>query len=276
LKIELANEKLNGLRASVDEFLKSEPFTLQLQRHDDSSITRAIQVVRIKKEIPVGWSLIVGEIVHNLRSALDHLVYQLVIHETGSPPPSTYKKGQFPIFKTAEGFKSRGAPVMLKGVGVKAVELIKSVQPFETEEGTKSPLWLLSELSNWDKHRSIPLTGASINNISVGATAVPGFRGFGFVPNGPFEDDTALAWVRFDPSSEPLLERVKKVQAEWSFTLYIGFGKPEAVRGNIATSCLAEMLKRVLDIADRVYKEIFGGRQSSHEPQPSPGGKPNT
>ena len=53
------------------------------------------------------WGVLIGEILHNLRSALDHLIWQLVILETGAPPTTT--KTAFPIFETAAGYKSREA-----------------------------------------------------------------------------------------------------------------------------------------------------------------------
>ena len=36
-------------------------------------------------EAPVGWSILIGEILYNLRSTLDHLVWQLVLNNEQSP-----------------------------------------------------------------------------------------------------------------------------------------------------------------------------------------------
>jgi hypothetical protein len=55
------------------------------------------------------WGVQVGEIVHNLRSALDHSIWELVILTTGRPP-ALPTKNQFPIFKSKDGFLARGVP----------------------------------------------------------------------------------------------------------------------------------------------------------------------
>ena len=60
--------------------------------------------------IPPGFPLIAGEAAHQLRSALDHLVWQLVIANTGATPTGT--KSGFPIFKNEKGYDKR-APSMI-------------------------------------------------------------------------------------------------------------------------------------------------------------------
>jgi hypothetical protein len=69
--------------------------------------------VEVRKPCPGTWSIIIGEMVHNLRSALDHLVWQLVILETSEQPVGD--RTQFPIFESEEKVDHH-APVMLKGL----------------------------------------------------------------------------------------------------------------------------------------------------------------
>ena len=138
------------------------------------------------------WSAMTREIIHNLRCALDYLVFQLVILKTGAQP--TTNKTQFPIFKSQSGFDSRGISQMLRGVGANAVALIQSLQPFATGEDVRSPLWHLSEFSNWDKHRSIHLTSASmckVNTSTVMNSAQSQIDAIAVEP-GPIEDNAQL------------------------------------------------------------------------------------
>ena len=90
----------------------------------------------------------IGEIVHNLRSSLDHVVYHLVVQNTRRAP--TTRKNQFPIFQYGAGFNDRGVRNMLHDVAGQAIELVKSEQPFAKQ----SPLWHLKESSDIDKHRN--------------------------------------------------------------------------------------------------------------------------
>src|ERR1051325_6580519 len=104
LKIQRAGEQFKDLRAAIKAFLKGKPYDIERQVDLDAKMIR--YVVRIRKSVPPMWSAIVGEVIHDFRSALDYLVWQLVIHETGAPPTSN--KTQYPIFETEAGFNSRG------------------------------------------------------------------------------------------------------------------------------------------------------------------------
>ena len=171
------------------------------------------------------WSAMIGEIIHNFRSALNHLVFQLVILQTGTASDSS--RLQFPIFEIKPDFvrgcfDKSGNPTTLDGLGVDAIALIKSLQPFATGEGKMSPLWHLHKLSNWDKHRSIYTAGASTKNPSVSSPLKIG-QGLLIFPDGPFEDNTELFGVEVPPGPEPFIERATQVNMEGSAMFYIAF-----------------------------------------------------
>jgi hypothetical protein len=166
LKVKRSYQQIDILKNEISTFMDREPYKPAFKMNRIRGATEApcvldftIRLV-VEEPCPPMFGILVGEIVHNLRSALDHIVYQLVIHATNAPPP-VVSKTQFPIFLDAAGFKHRG-PLLLKGVGTKAAALIKAMQPFATGEGVKSPLWHLSQLSNIDKHRTIHLTGGTL------------------------------------------------------------------------------------------------------------------
>src|SRR5258707_1742458 len=43
------------------------------------------------------WSLVFGDCIHNLRCALDHLVYAIAAHESKKSPPPRWNQLAFPI-----------------------------------------------------------------------------------------------------------------------------------------------------------------------------------
>lgn len=55
---------------------------------------------------------------------------------------------------------------MLKGVSSKAAALIETLQPYSTGEKALSPLWHLNPLSNIDKHRTLHLTGGTVQSFN--------------------------------------------------------------------------------------------------------------
>src|ERR1039458_556639 len=72
------------------------PYSISKERNED--FTRFYVVLHVA-EIPSlqDWTLIIGDCVHNLRSALDHLVYAIAMHESGQNPPPKEDRLAFPI-----------------------------------------------------------------------------------------------------------------------------------------------------------------------------------
>lgn len=102
-------------------------------------------VKRLNNEIPEIISILVGEIVYNLRTALDYLVYELARLDSGKLQDGT----QFPICDSINGFERNKR--FLKGIDFRHVSSIESLQPYKGCDWTKS----LRDLSNLDKHRQL-------------------------------------------------------------------------------------------------------------------------
>lgn len=254
VKLERAQEQFHGLKALVQTYRSSKPYTIR--RYMNTAVGECWADVRIKKSIPVVWGVLIGELIHNFRSALDHLVWELVILETGAPPVAN--KTQFPVFLTEAGFNNkRRGENFLHGVGTEAKAIIKSLQPYSTGEGEDSPLWHLHELSNWDKHRTIYLTQALTESVSIEA---PGnlIKGLFAFPTGPLEDGTVLGGVQFiDRPEIPFVDWIGQVDVKFHFTTHIGFKHPPLLEGQNIEPTLAAMGSRVIAIVNRVYEEIF-------------------
>lgn len=254
LKIKRAGDGLKALDSSIKAFFDSNPYTLETQADPNTEILW--RVVRINGSPDPMWSAMTGEIIHNLRCALDYLVFQLVILQTGAEP--TGNKNQFPIFRKKQGFDSRGVPQMLNGVGADAVALIESLQPFATGEDIQSPLWHLQEFSNWDKHRSIHLTSAGMPNVNASMiVGSPGGGGVVVAAPGPIEDNAGIFGRTIQPGPEPLLERAAKVDVQGEATFHITFKRP-AVDFNLKAQTILDIMgRRVFEIAKRVNAELF-------------------
>jgi hypothetical protein len=153
LKRKRAWEQLHLLRADVDAYLAQDdprPYDVEVNFNTDTSTL----TIRIKVQVPPNpmWSVRIGEILHDFRSSLDHLAFELFVLSNARQRPKREDKIQFPIYWDAKGFDNRGRIQYLKNIKLDAVQLIRAEQPFPiaeggTGEGARSPLWHLKELN---------------------------------------------------------------------------------------------------------------------------------
>lgn len=101
---------------------------------------------------PLDWSIRVGEFAYNLRSALDHLVWQLVEANRCSPDSRT----AFPILKKCDVSSIERQDRQLRGVSTQDRQYIVSIQPYQEDfKGIGLLLANLNAIGNIDKHRHI-------------------------------------------------------------------------------------------------------------------------
>lgn len=241
---------------TVEAYLRSGALRGEAQLHTDTEILWT--VLRVDRPIDPAWSGVTGDIAHNLRSALDYLVYQLFVLENGAPPPANGKQ-QFPIFKDRDGFRSRGVKQNLRGLSAPAVEMMESFQPFATGEGEASPLWQLRQLSNRDKHHDIHLTIASASRIVSEAVFTGGPEPLMVCvgQTGPVADQALLFGRKIPAGNAPPQERAAGLKVDGDARLHITFLKPAIDFQRGVEGILAAIGKRVMDIADRVNSQFF-------------------
>lgn len=104
--------------------------------------------------------IVVGEIVYNLRAALDYIVYALAREDSGVVQEGT----QFLIedVKSDPNNRSGGFDAkikrFLKGVSQAHIDAIEMLQPYKGTEWTKT----LRDISNPDKHRELAKSQAHV------------------------------------------------------------------------------------------------------------------
>jgi hypothetical protein len=131
-------------------------------------------------EKAVMWSVILGDGIHNLRSALDHLVWQLILLNTGKDGSN---ETQFPIASHGARYWSKtkdNGPSLrerrLKGVSKAHATIIDRCQPYRTNgAGKLESLEVLQDMDNYDKHRLL-------HTVMFAVDIQPG-DGFSFAPN---------------------------------------------------------------------------------------------
>ena len=174
-RLDRAQEQTQLLRAEFQDFSARNPHAVR-EIYDAAEGRKRAEYL-VLEELPDAWSAIVGEIAYDLRSALDHAVYELTCIENGGPLGHT----GFPIFEDEERYDeltTRGDPALgsgvfkVRGLNPYAKAAIRSLQPFEARKATpfeEPALSMLAELNAVDRQRTIPLcrlrwSGSTIRN----------------------------------------------------------------------------------------------------------------
>jgi hypothetical protein len=121
------------------------------------------------QDVPESIALLSGDILQNLRSALDHLTYQLYLKGGGKPPG---RHIYFPIERDAEAYKKEKAR-KTRGISATDRALIDGVKPYKEGNDT---LWRIGELNIIDKHRLLITVGSSYRSVDLGAHMMSAMR----------------------------------------------------------------------------------------------------
>ncbi|WP_158894136.1 hypothetical protein [Amycolatopsis anabasis] len=134
----------------------------------DDPLIRIHWRLKIKKQFPERWSVLIGDILTNLRAALDHTFWAAAVMHTGQPAKPT--QVQFPITTRASSFAI--AEQKLRTLVAPDVwALIEAMQPFHGgDQAHTAPLEVLRWLSNIDKHRFVHVVGR--NTIDLDLTMI--------------------------------------------------------------------------------------------------------
>jgi hypothetical protein len=205
----------------------------------------------------IRFSIIAGDIIHNLRSTLDHLVWQLVLRDGQEPTD----RNQFPIYTSEDRFvkevKSRQKNPersVLYGITIDgdAWAIIEKAQPYHSPKPMANHIGILGRLSILDKHRIVCSQIGFADNISdvirwsddavlleerIGSMALS------------FEQQTEIVRYRFIGDSDP------NVNVKGTLTIIptLGEGHSEG-RTQISIGAFPSLIDSVTAIADEIAK----------------------
>jgi hypothetical protein len=139
-KINRARDHYESLQHEITSYLNSKPYVLVKQRIH----TEQIDQWRVETKFPLSEKVpsILGDLVQNLRNALDQSIYPLLENRVRNKEDIC-----FPINKNIENFLKEFKPAK---VGEDLFKLVKSFEPWD---GGQYHLDALKKLSNTDKHR---------------------------------------------------------------------------------------------------------------------------
>jgi hypothetical protein len=161
--------------------------------------------IRFDPPLPDAVPLLIGDAVHNLRSALDHLACALADLKVPTTSETGHAGIEFPIHISEHDFNAKGAG-RIKRLPPSAQDEIKSLQPYHAGDNARHQfLWALHRLDIIDKHRRISVLGG---RYSVPDSFIPQARqGNEVVFEGriyvPFKDGDIIRVLGVDPKFEP-------------------------------------------------------------------------
>lgn len=145
-KVERARETMDELKPLILAYVA--PGAVEVFHEFDSKEREHRFYLRSKEPAPLRMRILAGEVLQQLRSALDHLTWQLALLSTQSPRNTT----EFPVFRKSEDYL-RDRRKKIGDVPIPAQEIIDSLQPFHDPHPEDNNLWVLHRLANDDKHR---------------------------------------------------------------------------------------------------------------------------
>ncbi len=128
-KVERADEHIRTLNTEIAVFVR-ENYRF-VSESDHAGLQHTVNIVG-PDVLPTRFGVITGEVVHQLRSGLDHLVTALYLTNGSSRVPQ--RDHQFPICDTLASYQAAVKNGMIRGVALSAAKLIDACQPYHYTE----------------------------------------------------------------------------------------------------------------------------------------------
>ncbi len=168
----------------------------------------------------------VGDVAHNLRSALDHLACQLFLASGRDDCANT----EFPIYWEGNRYATAGRG-KVAGIADPALAVIDRLQPYLAgDRFYDDPLYLVHQFDRIDKHRGLLLVGCAVGAhnlvLSTGAEEITVFSGPWQIR--PLEDGAELH------GSFRFAKAVPKVQVRGEQSFEIAFEEGDLGGGRLS------------------------------------------
>jgi hypothetical protein len=163
-KLQRAKETIGNLDAEIARFLSEHPgggFSKDKQKAMDEWLD-----FHSRRKIPPRFPIIAGEIIHHLRSCLDHVAWMLSC--------DTYRREHetliaFPVCIRGDKKELSRYAGQVRGItNLDALKLIDDAQPYHGASPLDDPLAIIHKLDRVDKHHEVVLVVRSFNmGISI-------------------------------------------------------------------------------------------------------------
>src|SRR5712692_1109554 len=160
-KLKRADENIRNLTREIIRFLNEGPGGM-IPEEDEKALQDAIDR-HSKREIPHRFGVLAGEVVHHLRSSLDHIVWLLSSETYRSTNPHSI---EFPILARQPTTKDeiRRYERKVKGVtSSTARTTIEGLQPYRSAIPDDDPIYIVHNMDRIDKHKELLIVFPAFN-----------------------------------------------------------------------------------------------------------------
>lgn len=268
LKYARAVHLANELRGRIDEWSAAE--TLLARVHQPDAHTVEFRLV-IRREPPIEeWSLILGDALHNLRTAFDNVVWALATLDGATPHQP--KQVTFPITRDETHWRQRVRT--LESIPVDLLDRLRSLQPWVDGVGLdESLLGLLHSLDITDKHRGLIASSLHLKRLLLAGIDL-GLKTVDAVDEGmltystrktpvPIENDAVLTTIHSQTRElHPDPDYLAKVDVQFALAA-------DANRILLLDSFMHDLVDRTREWLDRIYggetylKGLIASRQAT-------------
>jgi hypothetical protein len=252
IKIDRAKKHLADLVSEFGTFGKEDPYPVVREIEPDSG--DEVYRVRIKRYIPPEWAGSIGDVIHCLRSAYDHLAVALVV-ANGKDSKTAIAETEFPVSSSKEAFHT-------KKVSRASDEAIRAIERLEPYKGGKGhAIWQIHKLDILDKHRVLIPVGMSYRGPIIGMrmdvpwsdkpVEFPSFQINAAEKVFPLEDGTELLRVRAAARNTP------NVKNNYQFPFEIAFDEGQVRPGEPVGPALKEFIDFTENTVEIFRKTFF-------------------
>lgn len=153
------------------------------------------------RPLPEELSLVLGELLYQLRAALDSLIYEVAVIDSGEDPPPDADKLEFPI-RTDSGAQFDSVAWKLGPLSQEHRTMIESIQPYRAQNQYPwqinfmfSSLEMLNDWARKDRHRGLHVVASWASNKNPILDLPPGvyLRAMIVTPDGLLEHESEVA-----------------------------------------------------------------------------------
>lgn len=168
-EIRLLNARLDRAKQHYEsfgtfwaEYLAARPHSLDHTSEEDGTL--AIRLRR-KTPLPVELSLVFGELLYELRAALDNCLYAAAVLVSNQNPPPSAARLEWPIRLTPKEWKDQAN--RYRHLPPEITDALEAIQPYQAHYPGWNCLGILHDLARVDRHRSPHGLGLYLSNLRM-------------------------------------------------------------------------------------------------------------
>ncbi|MGP5045552.1 hypothetical protein ACTXJR_16280 [Glutamicibacter ardleyensis] len=163
-RLDRSDEHFQTFERIWAEYLGGRPHQLDFTAESDGT---TVITLRRKEPIPVQLSIAFGELLYELRAALDNCLYAVAVLVSGQNPPPSAARLEWPIRFTAAEWKSQAG--RFRDLPGEITDALERIQPFQAQSPDWNSLSILHDLARVDRHRSMHGLGLYLSKFRAKA-----------------------------------------------------------------------------------------------------------